>query len=173
VEARVRLPVAVLAAGLALLGVAWWDGSRTHSPDAWLDATAREEATKAARLFAAMSAHLHASSGDARFAERLAADEPVIRELLADAAFVQQSGREEHSKLVEFRVVGLRAVGPDIAELRAREYWVTRSRGPAGEGVRSDVTPVRYALRREAGGWRVADWTIDLGGVDAEGKALP
>lgn len=158
-----RIPAAVILAGAVLLAVAVAEARGSRGSEAWLDGTARAEAVKAARLFAAMSAHMRASNADRRFAERLAADEPVVDEILADIAWVQHRGREERPRLMDFRAGEVRAAGAGFAELTAREYWVTRSVGSGGEAVQTDVVQVRYALRRTGLGWRVADWMFDSG----------
>jgi hypothetical protein len=163
--------VVVGLAGLLLLGAGIAEARLVRERGSGWDAEARAGATRAAALFASLSAHLRASGGDRRFAERMAADEPVVAEILADVAFVQHLGRQERAQLVRFEPVSARPAGPYLAEVLAREYWITRVE-PAGDGAtRSDVVLVRYALRREAGGWRVADWVVEAGGAGQGAEA--
>lgn len=158
----------VMVGGLALLLAAAAEAIRKEQADrAWLDDGAREEAFRGAARFATLAAHLRASGGDPRFADRIPADPPVVAELLSDITVAQHHGLVERAQLVRFEPRAVDAVGPELAEVRATEYWITRSGGPAGEATRSDVVPVRYAMRRDAGGWRVADWALD-GGRAAE-----
>ena len=156
----------VMVGGLALLLAAAEDAVREGRADrAWFDDGAREEAFRGAATFATLTAHLRASGGDPRFADRIPADPPVVAELLSDITVAQHHGLVERAQLVRFEPRAADAVGPELAEVRATEYWVTRSVGAAGEAVRSDVVAVRYAMRRDAGGWRVADWAFDGGHV--------
>ncbi|WP_242393099.1 hypothetical protein [Anaeromyxobacter oryzisoli] len=156
-----RVAAFVGVAGLALLCGAVVEASSRREDGTWLDAASREAAARSAALFASLSGHLRASGGDRRFAERLPADDGVVSEVLADIAFVQHQGREERPQLVQFEVREVKPVAPGLAEVRAREFWVTRSTRD-GASSRSDVVPVRYAVRRDGRGWRVADWDIDV-----------
>jgi hypothetical protein len=168
-----RAPAVVLAAGLVLLAAAAVEASRARRAEAeWLDGTARTGAANAAALFASLTGHLRASGGDPRFADRLPADPPVIAELLADIAFVQHRERLENPRLVKFDLRSVEAVGPGLAEVRAREYWITTTQHRGEVSTRSDAVTVRYAVRRDAGTWRVADWAVadEPAGADGTGR---
>ncbi|HSN90496.1 MAG TPA: hypothetical protein VLS93_04650 [Anaeromyxobacteraceae bacterium] len=166
-----RAAAAVLAVGLSLLAWSALAAARREGPaGAWLDGAAREGAVEAARRFAALSAHLHGSGGDPRFAERLDADEAVVAELLAEVAFARHAGRVEEPRLVRLEALEVRAAGAEVAEVRAREFWVTRTVAAGREEIRSDVVATRTAMRRGGAGWRVAGWTVEIPG-DGEGGA--
>jgi hypothetical protein len=168
----VRTALGVLAAGLALLAAAMSEARGARALEtAWFDDGARDGAARAAELFASLSAHLRSSGGDPRFTDRIAADPPVVAELLADIAFAQHRGQVERAQLVRCDVRSVKPVGLDLAEVRAKEYWVTRREGAAGPSTRSDVVAVRYAMRRDGGGWRVADWVVDQDPTDLPGPA--
>jgi hypothetical protein len=159
----VRAAAAVLGLGLALLAAAAASavlGERSSA--SWLDAAAREGAVEAARRFAALSAHLQGSGGDPRYAERLPADEPVVADALAEAEFARHAGRVEEPRLIRLEAVEVRAAGTDVAEVRAREFWVTRTAADGREELRSDVVNVAYLVRREGSGFRVASWTVEM-----------
>lgn len=170
-----RAFAAIVAAGAVAFSVAAARLSRASERDA--RPLAGQEALGLARTvetFLRMGAHLHASSGDARFADRLEAPPEVVEELLADIGFVRHGGRIEEPQLVRVEVRDARAAGPSGAEVRTREYWVTRSRSLVrAEPVRSEASVVeaRYALERASSGWRVVDWALDLGPGGAAAKA--
>jgi hypothetical protein len=166
-EAVVRSAAVVGLAGALLLLAATLEARQAERAEKeWLDPAAAEAASAVVARFASLAAHLRATSGDSRFADRIPADPPVVGELVADIAFAQHQGLVERAQLVRIERRSLEAVGLDVAELRATEYWITRSEGPAGPATRSDVVSVRYALRRDAGGWRVADWALDDGAAE-------
>lgn len=160
-----KVAVFVGVAGVALFCATLIEARSGRDDAAWFDAEAREGAARSGALFASLSAHLRASGGDRRFAERIPGDEAVISEILADIASVQHRGHDERAQLVKFEVLEVKPVAPGLAEVQAREFWVTRS----GASSRSDIVPVRYAVRRDGGSWRVADWRIDLGAGSTAG----
>jgi hypothetical protein len=160
----------VVAAGVAGLAAARCEaGAAGRGAEGWFDASARRGAADTAALFASLSAHLRASGGDRRFAERIAADDAVVSEILADIAFVQHRGRAERPELVKFELGEVKPVAPGLAEVRAREFWVTRIEDGGRGSTRSDVVPVRYAVRRDGASWRVVDWDIDVGADSPSG----
>ncbi len=166
-EAVVRTSASVLIAGFALLLAALADARHAERSGAdWLDGREREGAAGTAALFARLSSHFRASGGDPRFSDRIPADPPVIAELQADVAFARHGGLVERPRLVKFEALEVVPDGPGFAKVRATEYWITQTEGPEEPSVRSDVVSVRYAMRRDAAGWRVADWILD-GGVRA------
>jgi len=166
----VKAALVALALGLAALGAAAVRSAPAAGRGAEggeLAPASRDAAVETVQRFLAVFRHLHASGGDARFAERMPADPPVVEEAMADVAFTRHQGRIEEPALVRVEVREVRAAGVDRAEVATKEYWVTRSSavtpgGPAGPTVPS-VVQIRYLVRRDSGGWRVADWALDTG----------
>lgn len=155
-----RAAAVVLAAGLAVLALGAWTAlARGRGEAAPLTAADRDEATAAVQRFASLSAHLRGSGGDPRFAERLPADPDVVEELSAEIAFSREAGRREEPRLVRAEVLSLEASGAEGAVARVREFWITRTAGAPG-APRSDVVTLRYELRRDVAGWRVAAWDV-------------
>jgi len=170
--ARTAAAVVVVAA-LGLLAWAGWAGLEAPSRDGALTDADRRGATDAVQLFLTLSNHLRAADGDPRFAERLPASEEVVDELIRDLEFLRHAAREEEARLVRSEIRDVRAAGDGRATVRTKEYWVTRqltAPSPTLPQTYSDVVLARYAVRREAGGWRVESWHIDM---DGDGGAAP
>ncbi len=163
----VRTTAALAAAvGLALIGSAAWEAARVPREGALTDVE-RKATAGAVRTFLTMSSHLRGSGGDQRFAERLPADDQVIDEMLAEIEFLRHVGRVEEARLVRADVRDVRAEAEGIASVLTKEYWITRemaTRTPIQPQTRSDVVLARYTVRRDAGGWRVVSWQIDMDG---------
>jgi hypothetical protein len=158
----VRRLLVTLGVGAALLAAGWREaGTADRSARGTLDDRASQDAAGAAARFAQLTAHLRSSSGDRRFADRLEADPPVVEELLADIAMALHQGLHEEGRLVRFEVLDVRAEGIGLAAVRAKEFWITRITRDGRSSARSEVVEVTYAMRQDAGGWRVADWVID------------
>lgn len=161
----------VLAAGLVALAAAAVGARRAGADASAPAADDRQAAADTVALHLRLASHLAGTSGDERFAERLPAAREVVSELLAEIAMVRHAGRIEIPQLMELDVRDASQPVPGIIELRTREYWVTRATGVAGEpvpdAVRSDVVEARYTVGREAGGWRVLGWELDVAGAEA------
>ena len=124
-------------------------------------AAAEAEAAQAVRSFISLSRHLYAG-GDRRFAERLPATEEVTAEILADVAYLRQNRRIQRARLMGLQLLDVRLVVPGRAEVRTKEYWVTRiedhASGRLTDPVRSEVVYAIYRVSRQSGGWRVVAW---------------
>jgi hypothetical protein len=121
----------------------------------------RRAAADAVYLFRTLSAHLYASSGDARFAERLPASSLLVDELRADIAYLRRNGRIETPKLVRIEFLSADVSDGTRAEVTTREFWVTQHHwtgGAESDPPRSDITYARYRLTRDGARWTVTAW---------------
>ncbi len=163
----------VAAAALGLLALAGWDAFGAPKGNAALTDADRRGATDAVQLFLTLSTHLRAADGDTRFAERIPASDEVVDEVMRDVAFLRHAARQEEVRLVRSEVRDVRAAADGGATVRTKEYWITRelaAPSPTLPQTYSDVVLARYAVRREAGGWRVESWDIDMDGDGGAGS---
>ena len=168
--AGLRAASLVLIVGtLALCAGGWtaWQVSRAQ-PRPLLD-TDRRGIEDSLRFFLSLSAHLRASGGDARYADRLPADPGVTDELVGEVRLLALGRRVESPRLVKLELIEVRPTGLDGVEARTKEYWITEEQG-TGRRPRSDVVPASYELRRRQGRWQVVSWDIELPGATAGGR---
>lgn len=121
----------------------------------------RRDAANSVYLFRSVSAHLYASSGDARFADRLPASPQVTNEIRGDITYVRRNGRIETPKLVRIEFLASDVTDQTRAEVTTREYWVTEHHftgGGEAEPPRSDITYSRYRLNKDGSRWIVIAW---------------
>ncbi len=154
----------VLAVGLAALGVAAWRAGTRPGAEA-LPVRDQEAASGAVRLYLTLTAHLR-GAGDPRFAERLPADPAIVDEVVADVRAARAMGKREEPRLLRAEIRAVRPMGPELAEVLTKEFWVTRDLAAQTNAVHSDVTWARYTLRRDGAGWRVAAWDLDTAAMD-------
>jgi hypothetical protein len=150
------LVVAVAALGVDA-GLVAGDRARPELPP-----EDQKAAADAVYLFLSLGSHLRGTAGDPRYSERLPAAPEVVDEMLGEIQWVRQTGRVEEPKLVRGEVRAVETLGPDEARVRTKEFWVTRDLSAPDEKPRSDVVLAKYVLRREASGWRIVDWDLDL-----------
>lgn len=161
-----RLPTSsalVLLAGLLALAAAAWRASTAAPAPALADAD-RKEAADTVRLYLAIAAHLRGSGGDPRYAERLPADPAIVEGIQREIEYRRHGGHQDEPRLQRLEIREVRAMGAERADVRTKEYWITRDLAAPDAGARSDVVLARYLLRRDSGAWRVADWDVDEDG---------
>jgi hypothetical protein len=121
----------------------------------------RRAAADAVFLFRNLSSHLYASRGDARFAQRLPASQPIVDEMRAEIEYIRRNGRVETPRLVRIEFLTSEVTEGVRAEVTTREFWVTQHHWPGGgesDPPRSDITHSRYRLGRDGGRWVVTSW---------------
>ena len=108
--------------------------------------------------------HLYASSGDARFAERMPASESVIGEIRADIDYLVRNHRRQEMELRRLEIASIDPLSENALEIRTREYWNYRvivfvgaeEPGP----LQHQLTHGKYLVVRGSKGWRVARWEL-------------
>jgi hypothetical protein len=154
--------VAVLGAALLALGVQAWRVA-AERPAVDLPPEDQKAAADAVYLFLSLASHLRGTAGDPRYSERLPASPEIVDEMVGEIRWVRAAGRIEEPRLVRGEVRSVEALGPDEARVLTKEFWVTRDlSAPHTEKPRSDVVLAKYVVRRDASGWRVADWDLEL-----------
>lgn len=157
-----RAGLAVLLAGLALLGLSAAGALRAPVPARPPTAEERAEAERTVHELLALVRHLHGSGGDPRFAERVPAAPEVVDELLREIAWVRHQGWIEELQLARLELSPAERTEDGALELGAREFWIARRRPVADAAAEprlsSSVLATRYRLEREGGRWRVVEW---------------
>jgi hypothetical protein len=145
---------------------AWFGEPATETALAEED---KKSATEAIRLTLTLMAHLHASGGDPRFAERIPASDGVVAEMMADVEYVKRNHRRQDMTLEDLEVLSAETVGTSRVEVVTRESWRVGYQvigTDAVEPTRQHVTRGRYLVVRDQTGWRVAGWAVDPEGQD-------
>ncbi len=157
------LPAAVIATGLALLGLEAARVARAHGVRGEaVGEPARSEAARAVEVFLQLSAHLHGSGGDDRFADAIPASPLVVNELVAAASFALHRGEIEEPRLVRSELRNPTWAGRTVLTLDSTEYWVVRVRDAKGTELRTraEVVEARYHLLHSRREWTVVGWDL-------------
>jgi hypothetical protein len=108
--------------------------------------------------------HLYASSGDARFAERMPASESVTGEIMADIEYLTRNHRRQEMELRRLEIASIQPLSEDAFEIRTREFWnyriVVIVGGKEDAPLLHQLTYGKYLVVRGNKGWRVARWEL-------------
>jgi len=149
-----------------------WFGETAPAPTLTEEDT--RSATETIRLALTLMAHLHASGGEPRFAERIPASEGVVAEMMADVDYVKRNHRRQDMELEELEVLSAEFVGESRVEVLTRESWRVGYH-VVGTDVtdppRRHVSHGRYLVVQDVSGWRVEGWAFEDAPTPEEGTA--
>ncbi len=147
---------------------AWFGGSGTSATEAREDS--EDAAIAAVRNMLAVMAHLYASGGDPRFAERMPVSQEILEEFGRDIEYLAMNGRIQESRLQKLEPIGVAFSGDDRLELATREFWIHRTfwsdRSAESDPPRSAILYARYRLVLENTGWRIVAREFDRPGAE-------
>ena len=158
--------LSAVVAFLALGGVQEWETFAQQwfgRPKAVVQFSKQERDAIAGTVvtFLGLASHFYGTGGDKRFADRMPAALIVMDEISRDIAYIRHNHRTQEMSLLRVEVLAVDAIATDRAEVRTREFWMTRyfvSGSGATEETRSDIVPAHYRLAREGRTWTVVGW---------------
>ena len=155
--------VAAVAQEWSYFSSAWFGTSGTA--EAVSQDTGQDQALAVLRETLALMAHLVASGGDPRFAERMAVTPEILEEIRSDIEYLSGNRRFQDSRLQKLELLAAVPAGEGRLELRTREFWIHRTFWSDGRGEadppRSVIVYPRYRMVRENSGWLVYGWEFD------------
>lgn len=156
--------VLAIADEWSFFSTAWFGKPASAGPA--VDEQQQQAAVGSLRSYLALVSHLYASDGDRRFAERIPASPGVVGEMMADIVYLRHNGRYQELVLHGLEVLDVAPLAADRVEVRTKEYWTIRTLFLADDTLadppRGQIAFARYGLEREAAGWRVVAWELDV-----------
>ena len=141
-----------------------WFG-RPEAPETATQEDGETQALGTVREALALMAHLYASGGDPRFAERLRLAPELLDEIQRDIEYLAKNRRVQNPRLQRLELLGADPAGKGQLVLRTREFWIHRTFWSNGSGEsdppRSVILYARYQLVQENSGWSIFGWEFD------------